>query len=76
MSEYQLDLRTPETDAEDSPHGRLPEVKGEVYVGCAENDQYAPPEMVDAFSERPAYGKDASERHWERLRDLFARTLS
>ena len=88
------------TDAEDSPHGRLAEVKGEIYVGCAENDHYAPPEMVDAFSdaltqsgtagrvewypgtehgfafsERPAYVQEASERHWERLFDLFARTL-
>lgn len=89
------------TDEPDSPHARLPEVKGEIYVGCAENDSYAPPEMVAkfedalaaagtkgrvewypgtehgfAFAERPQYVQDASERHWERVQDLFRRTLS
>ena len=29
-----------------------------------------------AFSERPVYDKDASERHWERLHSLFRRNLS
>lgn len=28
-----------------------------------------------AFAERPDYDRDASERHWERLHDLFRRTL-
>lgn len=88
------------TDADDSPHGRLDEIPGEIYIGCAENDGYAPPEMVEAFekamaeagakgrvewypatehgfafSERPQYVQDASERHWERVQDLFRRTL-
>jgi len=88
------------TDAADSPHLRLAEIPGEIYVGCAENDHWAPPEMVDAFgaalseagadgrvewypgtehgfafAERPAYVRDASERHWERLHSLFRRTL-
>jgi carboxymethylenebutenolidase len=37
------------TDEANSPHARLGEVAGEIYVGCAEHDSYAPPEMVDAF---------------------------
>jgi len=37
------------TDAADSPHLRLPDISGEIYVGCAETDEYAPPEMVTAF---------------------------
>ncbi|MEL7159009.1 MAG: dienelactone hydrolase family protein, partial [Actinomycetota bacterium] len=28
-----------------------------------------------AYRERPAYDKAASERHWERLHDLFDRNL-
>lgn len=88
------------TDEADSPHGRLGEVDGEIYVGCAETDRWAPPEMVEAFekamsdagtegrvewypgtehgfafAERPMYERDASERHWERLHDLFRRRL-
>ena len=88
------------TDADDSPHQHLGAVNGEVYIGCAEHDSYAPPEMIDAFekamgeagtagrvewypgtehgfayAERPQYDKDASERHWERLHDLFRRNL-
>jgi carboxymethylenebutenolidase len=89
------------TDRADSPHLQLAMATGEVYVGAAETDSYAPPEMIDAFEaarlevgcagrtewypgtehgftfrERgPLYDKDASERHWERLHDLFSRTL-
>lgn len=88
------------TDADDSPHDRLGDIPGELYIGCAETDHWAPPEMVDAFeaaitdagangrvewypdtehgfafAERPAYVRDASERHWERLHSLFRRTL-
>lgn len=88
-------------DADDSPHRHLDAVNGELYVGCAEHDSYAPPEMIDelekamvsagangrvewypgtehgfAFSERPLYDRDASERHWERLHSLFRRNLS
>ncbi len=87
-------------DAADSPHRRLGEITGDIYVACAESDHYAPPEMVDAFetamaaagtsgrvewypgtehgfafAERPSYDRDASERHWERLHDLFRRQL-
>lgn len=89
------------TGKDDSPHLQLAAASGEVYVGAAETDTYAPPEMIDAFEaarvasgcagrtewypgtehgftfrERgPLYDKDASERHWERLHDLFTRNL-
>jgi len=88
------------TDDADSPHLQLAAAEGEVYVGAAETDSYAPPEMIAAFEaaridsgcagrtewypgtehgfafrERPMYDRDASERHWERLHDLFRRTL-
>lgn len=36
-------------DADDSPHRHLDAINGEVYVGCAEHDSYAPPEMLDRF---------------------------
>ena len=87
-------------DADDSPHRHLDAVQGEVYIGAAETDSYAPPEMIDAFAaaleassstgqvewypgtehgfayaERPQYVRAASERHWERMHDLFARNL-
>jgi carboxymethylenebutenolidase len=87
-------------DTDDSPHLQLANASGEVYVGAAEIDSYAPPEMIEAFEaarveagcagrtewypgtehgfafrERPLYDKSASERHWERLHDLFDRNL-
>jgi carboxymethylenebutenolidase len=34
------------TDRPDSPHLAAPQAKGEIYVGCAENDHYAPAEMI------------------------------
>ncbi len=89
------------TDRDDSPHRSLAHSNAEIYIGCAETDKWAPPELVAefeaamiehettgriewnpgtehgyAFAERPSYDKEASERHWERLHDLFARTLS
>lgn len=89
-------------DADDSPHRQLAHATGEVYVGAAEVDSYAPPEMIEAFEEARVaagcagrtewypgtehgftfrergalYDKDASERHWERLHDLFSRNLT
>ncbi len=87
-------------DAPDSPHRHLDRIPGEIYVGCAEHDDYAPPAMIEefeaaqaaagtagevewypgtehgfAFSERPQYDQPASERHWERIHDLFERQL-
>jgi carboxymethylenebutenolidase len=38
-------------DADDSPHLRLPEVRGELYVAAAETDEYAPPEMIEALQQ-------------------------
>ncbi|MFV0260246.1 MAG: dienelactone hydrolase family protein [Acidimicrobiales bacterium] len=88
------------TEDDDSPHRLLPAMKAEIYVGCAEQDHWAPPALVAeleaalmasgtrgqvewypgtehgfAFAERPAYDKASSERHWERLHALFARTI-
>ena len=36
------------TDQADSPHLATRNVKGEIYVACANTDPYAPPEMIDA----------------------------
>jgi carboxymethylenebutenolidase len=35
------------SDAEQSPHRSLDQVKGELYIACAEHDDLAPPAMVD-----------------------------
>jgi carboxymethylenebutenolidase len=40
------------TDAADSPHLLADKVKGELYFGCAETDQYAPKEMIDKLEAR------------------------
>lgn len=88
------------TDRDDSPHRLVDRATAEIYIGAAETDSYAPPEVVDgfeaaldaaacpgrvewypgtehgfAFAERPLYDKPASERHWQRLHDLFRRNL-
>ena len=39
------------TDAVDSPHLDASEARGELYFGCAEHDDWAPPEMIDALGE-------------------------
>jgi carboxymethylenebutenolidase len=41
----------------------------------AEVELYAGVEHGFAFPQRPAYDRDAAERHWERLLALFARNL-
>ena len=53
-------------DADDSPHTRLGEVAGELYVGAAEHDDYVPLDMIDRFE---AAMQDADvagrvERYW------------
>lgn len=88
------------TEREDSPHLLVEQATAEIYIGAAETDSYAPPEVVDgfeaaldaatcpgrvewypgtehgfAFAERPLYDKASSERHWQRLHDLFRRNL-
>ena len=35
------------SDAKDSPHLTAQKIKGEMYFGCAENDEVAPKEMID-----------------------------
>ncbi len=42
------------TDAADSPHRTAARIKGELYVGCAETDVWAPREMIDALAEHLA----------------------
>jgi carboxymethylenebutenolidase len=37
-------------DADDSPHKHLHQANAEIYVACAEHDDYAPPAMVEEFS--------------------------
>jgi carboxymethylenebutenolidase len=37
------------SDAEESPHRSLSQVKGELYMACAEHDALAPPPMVEAL---------------------------
>jgi carboxymethylenebutenolidase len=89
------------TDRDDSPHLMAPRITCETYVGCAETDIWAPPDIVarlDAALEAAGmryrlewypgahhgfvfprregiYHQPSAERHWERLFDLFRRTL-
>ena len=37
------------TDDADSPHRYADRIRAEVYVGCAQTDSYAPPEMIEAL---------------------------
>ena len=37
------------TDSPASPHRFADKIKGELYVGCAQTDSYAPPEMIEAL---------------------------
>lgn len=37
------------TEAVDSPHRDAARVRGELYFGCAETDEWAPPEMIEAL---------------------------
>ncbi len=54
------------TEANDSPHLQLPDVVGEVYVGCAESDDYAPPEMIAVFEASLEDSGTAGEVEWYR----------
>jgi carboxymethylenebutenolidase len=53
-------------DASDSPHLRLGEIAGELYVGAAEHDDYVPLEMVDHFEAamQAANVRGRLERYW------------
>lgn len=37
------------TEAEDSPHLDADRIQAELYFGCAEHDEWAPPEMIEAL---------------------------
>ncbi|MGA1370402.1 MAG: dienelactone hydrolase family protein [Pseudomonadales bacterium] len=39
------------TEAVDSPHRDAGRIRGELYFGCAETDEWAPPEMIDALGQ-------------------------
>ena len=39
------------SDAPDSPHLDAHKIKGEMYFGCAETDEWAPPEMVQGLDD-------------------------
>ena len=90
------------TEDNESPHLFANKITGEIYFACAENDSYAPTEMINklndylkkininykietypgtghgfVFPQRVGlYDENAAEKHWERLLDLFNRTLS
>lgn len=53
-------------DGTDSPHARLTEIAAELYVGCAEHDDYVPLEMVDNFEAAMAQAgtRGVVERYW------------
>lgn len=53
-------------DAKDSPHLRLPEISGEIYVAAAEHDDYVPLDMVDRFeaSMQECEVRGRVERYW------------
>lgn len=44
------------TEAPDSPHLAARHVRAELYIGCAEIDQYAPLETIAALRESPLEG--------------------
>lgn len=41
-------------DAPDSPHLTADRIQGEIYFGCAETDNWAPPELVDSLDKHLA----------------------
>lgn len=53
-------------ETDDSPHTRLGEIEGELYVGAAEHDDYVPLDMVDRFeaSMQAAGTRGRVERYW------------
>ncbi len=51
-------------DADDSPHHRLGDVTGEIYVACAETDEYAPPEMIEKFTAAMTATGTAGQVEW------------
>ncbi len=52
------------TDAPDSPHRDAHKVKGELYFGCAETDEWAPNEMIEALGAHLATTPVAHRIEW------------
>ena len=52
-------------DADDSPHRHLGATGAELYLGCAEHDDYAPPAMIAEFEAAMATAGTAGEVEWE-----------
>ena len=53
-------------DTDDSPHRRLSDITGELYIGAAEHDDYVPLDMVDRFEAamQAAGTRGSVERYW------------
>lgn len=53
-------------DSSDSPHLRLGDIAGELYVGAAEHDEYVPLDMIDRFEAamQEAGVRGRVERYW------------
>ncbi len=94
---YGVDILTKNSD---SPHLLAKEIKGELYLGFAEQDIWVPNEtlkkikktfsdnhnkvVIDiypgtdhgfAFPSRTTYVREAAEKHWQKLFDLFERNV-
>lgn len=52
------------TGEDDSPHKQLASTKAEIYVGCAEIDDYAPPELIAEFDEAMQAAKVDGQIEW------------
>lgn len=54
------------TEKDDSPHAHLGDISGEIYVACAEHDDYVPLAMVDDFDSAVAASgvRGRVERYW------------
>jgi len=84
------------SDAPDSPHLRVDQIKARLYLGYADEDPSMPPAMIErletalraaevrfrselyagarhgfAVEDGQAFDRDAAERHWHNLIDLF-----
>jgi carboxymethylenebutenolidase len=53
-------------DADDSPHRRLADIAGELYIGAAEHDDYVPLDMIDRFEAamQASEVRGRVERYW------------
>ncbi len=52
------------TDAPDSPHRDADKIKGELYFGCAETDEWAPPAMIEQLGAHLGRAKVAHRIEW------------